>query len=316
MKKFYKSILATVFAAAMVLGLGACSVVNTAPDAVALHYSGGAFTSQKFVECVPASTRKMNGPGEHYYYYPVGQRTFSFTGKENGGETDPIPTNTLDSQQVTVSGFVTFELNVEMIEGENGKMDCPALRQFHESIGYKNKVYFEGNPDMGLASIEGSEKDRHMADSAEWRAFLNDYLQTPLDAVMDDNGQLYGWNDLYRNQDVQSQFREGVKKDLPVAVNEALGSSEFFNVLNVTMSTPLPPQELLDALKGTEVAKEENNAQLERNKVARTKYQSMTECKAEGLTEETCVTLKIVEEGDIPFYILPDSDTSVIVQGS
>lgn len=285
--------------------LAACTTVNTSPDAVALHYSGGMFESQQFVSCVPASTRQINGPGEHYYYYPVGQRTFSFTGRDNGAESDPIMTNTRDSQQVSVSGFVTFELTVEFTADN----DCPQLRQFHERIGYKSKAYFEGNPDTAEVGVEGNEKERQTADSREWREFLTQYLKTPLDMVMDDNGQQYGWRDLFQDQETQTAFKDGVAKDLPAAVNAALGSSEFFTVSGVTISTPKPDQALLDALKDTEVAKEENNAQVERNKVAKTKFTSMTECKAAGLTESTCLALKALEQGDVPFYILPEGQS-------
>lgn len=316
MSSIVKRLTSVLFALAMVLGLGACSTVNTSPDAVALHYSGGAFQSQQFVACVPASTRQINGPGEHYYYYPVGQRTFSFTGRDNGGETEPIMTNTKDSQQVAVSGFVTFELTVDIGKNEEtGRMDCPQLREFHERIGYKAKAYFEGNPDLGELGMEGSEKGRTAADNAEWRDFLNQYLKTPLDMVMDDEGQKHGWRDLFQNQEAQTEFKDGVASALPLAVNMALGSSEFFTVRNVTISTPRPDQSLLDALKDTEVAKEENNAQVERNKVAKTKYSSMSECKAEGLSENTCLTIKLGEEGSIPIYIIPEGQ-SVQVQGN
>ena len=285
--------------------LAACTTVNTSPDAVALHYSGGMFESQQFVSCVPASTRQINGPGEHYYYYPVGQRTFSFTGQDNGAESDPIMTNTRDSQQVAVSVFVTFELTVEFTEDG----DCPQLRQFHERIGYKSKAYFEGNPDTAEVGVEGNEKERQVSDSREWREFLTQYLKTPLDMVMDDNGQKHDWRDLFQNQETQTEFKDGVAKDLPAAVNAALGSSEFFTVSGVTISTPKPDQALLNALKDTEVAKEENNAQIERNKVAKTKFTSMTECKAAGLTENTCLALKALEQGDVPFYILPEGQS-------
>ena len=298
----------------MLVMVSGCSTVNTSPDAVALHYSGGAFQSQAFVECVPASTRQVNGPGEHYYYYPVGQRTFSFTGKDAGGESDPIKTNTKDSQQVMVSGFVTFELTVEMVE-KDGKMDCPQLREFHERIGYKSKAYFEGNPDLEEVGQEGKEKDRGVADNQEWRDFLHQYLKTPLDMVMDDNGQQFGWRELFQNQDAQTKFKDGVARDLPPAVNNALGSSEFFTVKNVTISTPVPDQGLLDALRDTEVAKEENNAQVERNKVAQTKYSSMAECKQAGLSESTCLALRALEEGDVPFYILPENQSVQVTGG-
>ena len=83
----------------------------------------------------------------------------------------------------------------------------------------------------------------------------------------------------------------------------------------MTVSTPVPDQGLLDALRDTEVAKEENNAQAERNKVSKTKYDSMKECKDAGLSEASCVALRAMDEGDIPFYILPEGQ-SVQVTGS
>ena len=53
---------------------------------------------------------------------------------------------------------------------------------------------------------------------------------------------------------------------------------------------------------------------VERNKVAQTKYSSMTECKQAGLSESTCLALRALEEGDVPFYTLPE-DQSVQVTG-
>lgn len=311
MKSIKKLAINLTLVAAMLLGLSACTTVNTAPDAVALHYSGGMFESQEFVACVPASTRQINGPGEHYYYYPVGQRTFSFTGRDAGGESEPINTNTGDSQQVAVSGFVTFELNVEF----SGDGDCPQLREFHERIGYKSKAYFEGNPDFAEIDVEGGEKERQVGDNQEWRDFLNQYLKTPLDMVMDDNGQKFGWRELFQDQDAQNEFKAGVARELPGAVNSALGSSEFFSVLDVVISTPLPHQDLLTKMRDTEAAKEANNAQIERNKVAQTKYTSISECKNEGISESTCLALKALEENQVPFYILPEGQ-SIQVSGA
>ena len=40
----------------------------------------------------------------------------------------------------------------------------------------------------------------------------------------------------------------------------------------------------------------------------------MTECKQAGLSESTCLALRALEEGDVPFYILPE-DQSVQVTG-
>lgn len=306
MNRLTKTLVAAAAAVALTLGATGCTTVNTAPDAVALHYSGGAFSKQEFVECVPASTRQIHGPGEHYYYYPVGQRTFSFEGYETS-ESGPILTNTADSQKVAVSGFVTFELNVEFGETEKGKTDCATLREFHERIGYKTQAYFEGNPDM---YIDGDEKDRQgAADNDQWVAFLKQYVQTPLDMVMDDNGQKYMWRDLFQDQATQDAFRAGVQADLPGAVNTALQSDEFFTVTGVTISTPDPDDGLIQKLKETEEANEAKKTQDAKNAVAQSKFDSMVDCKESGLSESTCVSLRVIEDGTIPIYIIPDGQS-------
>ena len=116
------------------LALAGCAEVNTQPDEVALRYSGG-FGSAQFMNCVNASTKNYTPPGDAYYTYPYGQRTFTF---DKGGEEDAIQIVTKDNVTMTVAGSVTFKLNTDCgSDGSGGP-----LRQFHENIGIKYSAFF------------------------------------------------------------------------------------------------------------------------------------------------------------------------------
>jgi hypothetical protein len=175
--------------------------------------------------------------------------------------------------------------------------DCETLRKFHELIGLKYKAYFD---DAGMDT----------GTSAGWLKLLNDYLAVPLNSVMDRAGLQTGWRTLYTSSDAINTFEDYVVKNLPAEVDKAIGTPGLITVKQVNIETPQPPAELLQALKANEVAKAENDAQKQRNEVARTKYQSLADCRASGLTENACVLLKLAEDGKIS--ILPVGPGGII----
>lgn len=280
MNRIFKTLVAGIILAAMMLMTG-CSSVSTEPDEVALAYSGGSFSSKKFKDCVDASTREFDGPGDAHYVYPKGQRTFSFTGAE-GSERGPIAVTT-GSQEVIVPGFVTFTLNT----------DCETLREFHEKVGKKYGAYKDGGG---------------------WDDFLNDYIAVPLDstlnkaagAITTPEGQSadQNWYRLYTNADAQREFEDYVKENLPDEIENTLGA-DFITVNAVSISKPTVSDDLKGSLAAKEQARLENEAQEERNAIARTKYDSLKDCRQSGLSEAACVTIFLAESGDIPFYTVP-----------
>ena len=256
-----------------------CSVVNTQPDEVALHYKGGMFSSAKFDKCIPVSNREFDGPGDNHYTYPNGQRTFSFTGRE-GSEIEPVPVVTNDSQELNVPGFVTFSLNT----------DCDTLRTFHERIGIKYGAYKDGGG---------------------WDAFLNDYLAVPLKASMNKASLDTDWRTLYSNAEAQKAFETYVKENLPEEVRKALGD-DFIKIHEVSIEKPKPSQGLRDGLAAKEEAKLQDDAQKQKNAVARTKYDSMKDCRESGLSENACLTIYLADQGKVPFYPLPQGSDVVV----
>lgn len=265
---------------ALALSSAACSSVSTEPDEVALHYSGGSFSSKNFKDCVDASDRVWDGPGDKHYVYPKGQRTYSFTGAE-GSERDPMAVTT-GSQEVLIPGFVTFTLNT----------DCETLRAFHEKVGKKYGAYAGGGG---------------------WDDFLNDYIAVPLSATLNEaagaietpEGQSadQNWYALYTKADTQKQFEEYVKEHLPAEIENTLGN-DFITVNAVSISKPDISADLKKSLAAKEKARLDNDAQEERNAIARTKYDSMKDCQ-KIMSEQSCLTIYLSEQGDIPFYPVP-----------
>jgi len=278
-----KRIFVAAIAALALFSMNACSSVSTEPDEVALHYSGGSFSSKNFQDCVDPSNREYNGPSDSHYIYPAGQRTFSFTGAE-GSEQGPITVTTNDGQNLNVPGFVTFTLDTT----------CETLRDFHEKVGMKYGAYKDGGG---------------------WDAFLNDYIAVPLTSAMNKASLDSGWYALYSSSEAQADFEEYVKANLPAEVEKALGA-DFLTINAVQISKPQPNEELTAALAQKEQAKIENDAQKERNAVARTKYDSLRDCRQAGLSEAACVTIYLAESGDIPFYPIPSGGNLNVSPGS
>lgn len=263
----------------------ACSTVSTEPDEVALHYSGGEFSSKKFQNCVDASKRERNGPGDTYYVYPKGQRTFSFTGKD-GSESEPIAVTT-GSQEVSVGGFLTFTLNT----------DCDTLREFHERIGKKYEAYKDGKDGKG------------------WEEFLNDYIAVPLNATLNNAAGAIktpagasveqNWYLLYTSDATRKEFEKYVKENLPDEIESTLGD-KFITVGEVSIAKPTISKELKSSLAKKEQARLENDAQKEQNEKVRTQYDTIKDCLRTGLSEASCTLIFLSQNGaEIPFVPVP-----------
>lgn len=265
--------------AALAVALSGCSSVSTGPDEQAAHYKGGATQSKKFEKCIKPSTREYDGPGDSHFVYPAGQRTYSFTGRK-GSEADAISVKTNDSQEMTVKGFVTFELTE----------DCKLLRKFHEQIGSKYEAY----------------------EAAGWSEFLGDYMGVPLNSTMDKAALSFDWRTLYSSNEALGKFETYVTENLPTEVKSAMGEG-YITVKTVSLETPQPTKNLREGLESKEKAKLENDAQKEQNQKLRTQYDSFRDCK-KVLSEASCVTLRLAENGDIKIYPIPQG-SGIIANG-
>ncbi len=221
--------------------LAGCSSVSTAPDEMALHYEGGDFQSQKFKNCVPASTKDFDGPGDKHYVYPIGQRTFTFNDDNNGAESGPISIVSSDLVEMTVEGTATF----------NFTSDCDKVKKFHEEIGNKyRKQYGEVN-------------------DAWWLSVLNDYVKQSLDKAMDASAKGISFRDLYANPDAKKIWEDSVSKLTPEFITAQAGDS-YFSDFRFTLQVPQPPSEIKKGFTDRQAAVEQNEAQKARNEQIRT----------------------------------------------
>jgi hypothetical protein len=210
------------------------STVSTGPDQVALHYKGGAFTSERFSDCILSSNRVFDGPGDGHFAYPASQTNFVF---DNAGMTDGAAVTfvTKDGIEMTVEGVANFLLNTDCKPTEIGgtTFEGGVLQRFHELIGKRYAAYMTN---------DGFRSDG-------WREMLSVYIARPLDTAIDRAGQNYTYTELYTDPAKKAQWEQSVLTQLPDLVNRQTdGEVEFFLNFAITLQKPEPPQSIKDEL--------------------------------------------------------------------
>lgn len=300
----------------LVLALSACgSLIKTDQQTQALWYEDGDFQAQTFKGCIGNAVRDRKGIGDNFYPYPLGDRTWSFTGRP-GSDAGPITIKTSDSQEMNVLGFMQFTL-IDTVDpnGNVIKENCDTLRTFHERIGLKYGAYF---------NEDGSA-------SKGWDNFLNDYIAVPVNNVMDRGGMQNNVRALYANTKLvnsvvcdpagkvpadcgaQDAFKVYVQNNVQAEIDRVLGVPGFIKVKLVATETPRPSDELLDSFKKVEQAKADAEAktatanadlttQAAKNRLAAQKYKEVAEC-VKVLGVDPCFRLKLQEGPNPPQYI-------------
>lgn len=259
---------------ALMLALTGCAGYNPDIDETAIETDGYIFikTDKKLVECHSAGTAGYGGVGNDVVNLPAGQRTFSFTGNSSEAEMEPVPAVTVDGQTLAVPGFVKFTLT----------NDCTDLYDFWTKIGVK-----------------------YDADSGEgWNNFLNDYLGTPITSSVNDATGDKGWLSLYQDATLRTDLEKELNATLQSKINSALGSDKWITIQGVTLSKPIASDELVRGLEAAEKAKLENKAQEQRNATARTKYETLGDCKKE-VSEDWCAIFFLADQGKIDLLPIP-----------
>lgn len=220
--------------AVSLVGLTACSVADPNPSEVALKYNGGPFSNQQFLGCVSPGTRDLNGPNDHYFYYPHGTRTYNFAGSATqpapGADEGTISVNTKNNVQMEVSGSITFTLNescVPFTDKDGHFWPGGMLQKFHDTIGRShNMAAADSNADFGGQN--------------GWSAGLNLFLGGPASKALNNSGLAYDWKDLYSNLQARNAFVAQAEADIKVLVAQQTGD-DFFQIQNVQVGQPQPP---------------------------------------------------------------------------
>ena len=259
---------------------------STKPDQVGLHYSAGPLSATEFADCIEPSKRVWDGPADIHVAYPAGQRTYDFSTTSPNPDSAPFTVATVDNQELTVEGVISFRLNT----------DCDTLREFHEQIGNKYDARMDKNKT-----------------SDGWREMLSVYLNQPLKRAMNEAAQGLEWKALYNDPATKAEWEKQVTKLLPQYIKQATGG-DYFQDFSLTLQKPTPPAELLAALKNKEVAVEDNLAQEAKNQTVQTEAQSIREL-VDILGPDGYNVYQAIKDGKIDVMPIPQG-SSVIVGGN
>lgn len=219
---------------ALVIFVTGCSTADTSSTQKALHFKGGAFSSQSFEGCVNPSTKDFNGPGDRHYVYPVDLRSYDATGRD-GSETTPIEVISKEGERVTIPVTVAFYL----------KDDCETLLDFHNTIGAKYSAF---NNDEGKVS-------------GGWDKMLHFAVGGPLNVTLDRISSDEEWLALYTDETLRAKLEQDVAKTIPSLIAQKTGGKQFFDEFVVTVEKPdLVNTALKDAISSKQTSREQGLA--------------------------------------------------------
>ena len=232
--------LLTAAAAGAALLLTGCSTISTGPDQVALHYSGGSFDDKAFENCVPTSTRNIDGPGDGHYTYPTSQRSYVAAGGD-GNESGPVLVVSKDNVEMAAPVTVTFTLNTSCAEVKVGDRTYPGgmLQVFHERLGNRYAAYWNIDEE-GAATADGAPRG--------WINLLRFAIGQPLDQAYDRTAQSQTWRDLWNNPATKTAVESDLAGTLQALVDKQTGApagEHFFVVQQVLVAKPDPTNEAL-----------------------------------------------------------------------
>ena len=278
---------------AALLLVGGCGGYETEPDTTAVRQNGDYIgkADKKTTGCIPPS-KGGYAWADDVYYYPAGQRTYTFRGDGKTVDSPALQVITKDNQTVTLSGTLYFYLTD----------DCDLLEKFHTNLGRKN---WAGQP-----AYIGSGDTAFVG----WQSMLDSVLGSPLLGAFQANSPRYETLPLYKNTAVQATFREAVLEALPEEIEKVTGG-RYFGRFTLRLDPPTPPASTIEALDRQAAAVSQQAAQEAQNRTAATQYDTVVQGEAKGLTEATCALLYGINSGKVP-YLTPDGGSVVLPGGS
>lgn len=237
MKSGTRAVITGVVLAASAVG---CTVADPDTSQVAVHYTGGPFSSQNFEYCTAPGVREVGGASDFDYYYPNGQRTYTFSDAP-GADAPPLRVSTKNQTELIVRGTVAFTLNTDctsFTDGDGKEWKGGRLQRFHDTIG-RHKTAF---------SAAGGEQQ-----PGGWKDVLAQYVGGPAEKAMDNAGLQYDWQALYSSADDKGKWEQAVLLELPKLILAQAGADHFI-VNNIQLQKPDVPDALRKELEEAQAA--------------------------------------------------------------
>lgn len=223
----------------------ACSVATPDTSQAALHFSGGPFSSQAFLDCIKPGTREVDGANDYHYYYPAGQRTFDFTGGPNS-DSPALLVSTRNANgtttDMTVRGVLTFSLNTncqKWIDDKGKEWAGGPLHAFHDTIGRAKNAY----------ATDGGDPQPEA-----WGALIRLYLGGAAETALDTQGLGFQPEELVNDASKRIALQQRAMDALPALI-EAQAGGPFFQVHNLQIQSVALPQELRTAQDAVQAAR-------------------------------------------------------------
>jgi len=206
-----------------------CSISNPDSSHVGLHYTNGAFSDRNFEYCVQPGNKQTGGAGDDDFYYPAGQRSFTFANRE-GADMPALGVNTAGGQvELVQEGQFTFHINTDCTpykDAQGKEWKGGRLQKLHETLGKQANAY---TTDEDKDSGEG------------WRGFLVQYLGGVANKAVDNEGQKDQWMDLFGKADTRAAWEKRVKESIPGLIKTQLGD-DLIIIDAVQLQTPQVPE--------------------------------------------------------------------------
>jgi len=236
---------------------GGCAVADPDTSQAVLRYSGGWFSSQAFDKCIGPGVRDVTSPGMQHFYYPQGQRTFTFSDAP-GADAPPLLVSTKSTPtsagvKLTVRGTVTFRLNTDCTDYKEYRTvktatgdkqvfdrDWPGglFQRFHDNIGRHNNAFATSGGDPQPAG---------------WDEVVRRYVGDPISKAANDAGLRYTWQELYGDPVANAAWQQAVAADLPNRVIQQSGADHFI-IDNVQLLQPTLPDVMNGEIENNQAA--------------------------------------------------------------
>lgn len=227
---------------------GACAVADPDTSQEVLRYSGGWFNSQAFDTCIGPGVRDVASVGHQHFYYPHGQRTFTFSDVA-GADAPPLEVTTKGLIKLKVRGSVTFHLNdnctpfkeTKIVDGKQIVVaDWPGglMQRFHDTIGKHNRAYAESGGDPQPPG---------------WDDVIRIYIGGPISKAANDAGLGYSPQELAGDPTKNAEWQQKVIAALPGLITQQAGGNHFI-VDNVQFLQPTLPETLTAEIENNQAA--------------------------------------------------------------